>query len=433
MKAAGYGDLEDLAAGHCPDPQGLAAHQRAAAALLATRRGDPATARGLLESVLDAQVSAPGQMWHATFDAVPTGPVAWYDGWDPNSRSLVGLVLATGLATAAWPRTLVSRCRDVLAISCAAEEDCARIPVTYTNITLAHAASCAVAGIVTGDPSLTRLAASRAAEALEDLRRRGGMMEHASPTYGGVSLAAAAVLADTLPEPVTRDLLVALSAEVLVDFDPTLGEITGPWVRAYGLRLGTHVALTSAALARHHRLAPSPDAAHAEDWPMVSVVVATDAGRHLDQQMAQVPVRDIAGLGTVSVARSPMAIWGGLFVDPDAWHHQTFSATLHTPTAAIGLCDSRIAATADDGGLHLTVQPAATGQPAWLWGALPRPERYAAPPEHLVWSLDGDVELVSPRRLRVGPLTAIAPVDWGWDGEVATLPVQDLRLTLHPA
>lgn len=431
---SGYGAFESLAVTSTLLLDTLEPHQKAASALLWARGGEHARAHAALDAVFTTQVHAPGRPWDSTFAATPTGLIAWLDGWDPNSRSLVGLVLSAGLATCAWKPDLADRSLAVLVGLCYAEEVAARLPVTYTNIALAHAANCAVAGALTGDLYLTGLADGWVAALHADLTFRGGVMEHASPTYGGVALAAASLLADTLGPGPGSGLLAALSDAVLADFAPELGELTGPWVRAYGLRLYDHVALTGVALARHHRLTISPAAAHGDDWPMVSVIAATDAGRLLGLDRipamatgAQVRVsrRDIAELGTVTAARSGLVAWGGLAGPADAWHHQTYSSTVHTRTAALGLCDPRVAVRADGDGLHITIHAPSDGAPTWLWGTLPRPVRLVPPPAPgtpLAWRPAGAVQLVSPHGLQVGDALIISPTPWGWDGRTATLP-----------
>jgi hypothetical protein len=419
----------------------LAPHCRAALGLLAAPL-ETDVAVGLLDQVVAEQWDAPGQPWDASFGGTPTGPVAWIDGWDPNLRSLVGLMLAVGSETLggrpAWTAALVRAVE--------AEEAIGRLTPSYGNIAAAHAA-CALAGAnLTGSPSLLGIGSRWLGAIEEDLARRGGWCEHASPTYAGVCAAALAGAARWAPAGIERQRAERLArragAEIAAAWDPAVGELIGPFGRAYHLRGADHVAVTGLALAGAgvDAAEPAPGARHPEDWGWAAVLAHLDTARYIPDPPtgSRAAARTIEGFGEVTWASSPdgATAWGAVAGRPEDWHHQTVTASIHGGGGAAWLWHPAVAVRADGGGLAVEVHPAGDGNPTWLWGRLQRPGTVLMrPPEHLALRLSCQPETVGRRVAVPGAfrLELEQPPEVVWlvtsrDGP----PGYELRLTLTP-
>lgn len=379
----------------------LSPHCRGALALLAAPT-DPDLAVGMLDDVVASQWDAPGQPWNASFGGRPSGPVAWVDGWDPNMRSLVGLVLAVALESLgtrpAWSAALARAVR--------AEEATGRLTPSYGNIAAAHTACALAAATVAGDPSeadeLRALGSSWLRAVEDDVDARGGWCEHASPTYAGVCLAALAGAAHWAPEGEDRERAERLARragqEISSAWSPVVGDLIGPFGRAYHARCADHVAVSGLALAGAGAGAafPAPGARHAEDWGWAALLRHLGTARFVPgphppegtgtQPLSWARRRPVDGFGTLTRFDSPDGpfAWGAVEGRAEDWHLQTVTASVHGGGAAAWLWHPALVAAADRDGIGLDVRPAGDGHPDWLWGRLQRPPSgLFRPPDYL--------------------------------------------------
>ena len=343
----------------------------------------------ILDAVVASQWDAPGEPWDASFGGRPVGPVAWIDGWDPNLRSLVGLVLAVALETLGprpgWSRALRRAVR--------AEEGAGRLTPSYGNIAAAHTACAFGAAALGADADLADAASAWLTAVEEDVTTRGGWCEHASPTYAGVCLAALAGAARWAPAGADRQrggrLALRAGQELTGAWSTVVGDLIGPFGRAYHVRCADHVAVSGLALAGVGVDAAFPDAGarHPEDWGWAALLAHLGASAFVpppftvaDEESGATRAsrssrRDIAGFGTVTRFDSDAGAvaWGALEGRAPDWHAQTVTASIHGGGAAAWVWHPGVVAGADRDGLALDVRPAGDGHPDWLWGRLQRP------------------------------------------------------------
>lgn len=373
----------------------LAPHCQGALAVLAGMAGW-AGAAALLDRIVASQWDAPGQPWHGSFGGRPTGPIAWVDGWDPNLRSLVGLVLGAASETfgpkEAWT--------DALVLVVEAEEAAGRLPSSYGNIAAAHAASALGAARLTGRADLADIGGAWLERIEDDVAARGGWCEHASPTYAGVCVAALAAAArwaadvDTGAHERAERLGRQAAAELVGAWNSSVGDLIGPFGRAYHLPLTAHVAVSGLALAGGGvtAAAPSAGARHPEDWGWAAVLEAVDAASLFDPAPPSAgsawspSARTVEGFGAITQAARGHIVWGAVAGQAADWHHQTITASIHSPGTTGWLWHPSVSVTATTDGFEVSVREPGDGAPAWLWGSLSRPTRpLVEPPDHLAW------------------------------------------------
>lgn len=224
--------------------------------------GDHDRAEQALDAVLGQQYDAPGQPWHGTFVRFPEWPmpgdgaVEWVD-YDQNWRQFVGTALAVAVTDFALPATLSARARTAIDLAVSAEPP-DRVPPTYANIALLRAWLEAWAG------GTDCTYASSVADAFH---RHGCFVEHNSPTYYGIDLLALGLW----QRPDARDDLQALGSviehalwtDVARWWHADLGNLCGPYSRAYGMDLHSYVSGLGLALWCAGLPAPLPDLAEA--------------------------------------------------------------------------------------------------------------------------------------------------------------------------
>jgi hypothetical protein len=220
--------------------------------------GDRDRGQRVLGAVLDHQYDEPGQPWHGTFVRFPewappqAGAVEWVD-YDPNWRQFVGTALAVAVSDFALPPALESRARAAIELAVAAEPP-DRVPPTYANIALLRAWLEAWAG---------HTDATYAAAVADAFRRHGCFVEHNSPTYYGIDLLALGLWR----RPDSRADLRALGDEIDTGlwndvarwWHADLGNLCGPYSRAYGMDLHAYVSGLGLALWCAGLPAPLPD------------------------------------------------------------------------------------------------------------------------------------------------------------------------------
>lgn len=225
------------------------------------RRAEPSDlerAERALHAVIDHQYDAPGEAWHGTFVRFPEWPapgpgaVEWVD-YDPNWRQFVGTALAIAITDFTLSPPLVERARAAIALAVAAEPP-DRVPPTYANIALLRAWLEAWHG----SADTTYAAAVAAA-----FRRHDCFTEHNSPTYYGIDLLALGLWQrpDARPDlqRLGAEIETALWTDVARWWHAGLGNLCGPYSRAYGMDLHTYVSGLALALSCADLPAPLPD------------------------------------------------------------------------------------------------------------------------------------------------------------------------------
>ena len=209
--------------------------------------GDGARAEAALSAVLEQQYEEPGQPWHGTWVRFPEWPapidgaVEWID-YDPNWRQFVGTALAVAVSDFDLPSSLVSRARAAIGLAVASEPP-DRVPPTYSNIALLRAWLEAWSG--KDDDGY-------AAAVVEAFRRHGCFTEYGSPTYYGIDLLALGLWQrPDAPDELRQhgaELEVALWEDIARWWHAGLGNLCGPYSRAYGMDLSAYVSGLSLAL-----------------------------------------------------------------------------------------------------------------------------------------------------------------------------------------
>ena len=209
-------------------------------------RGDGDTAARIAEALLAIQYDDRGTPWDGTFARFlewpqpADGAVEW-DDYDPNWRQFVGISFALALR---HHRTLLgddlaSRLEGSIERAIAGEQATGRLHWHYTNIALQHAwllveAGETEAGEILGEKIWSRWSEHRA------------FPEYNSPTYDGVDLWALALWRGHSSSEVLgrfgAEMEAGLWHTVADRFHADLGNIAGPYTRAYGLDCERHVA-----------------------------------------------------------------------------------------------------------------------------------------------------------------------------------------------
>ncbi len=224
--------------------------------------GDQARAHQALLAVLDHQYDAPGQPWHGTFVRFPEwapprpGAVEWVD-YDPNWRQFVGTALAVAVTDFDLPETIDAKARDAIELAVTAEPP-DRVPPTYANIALLRAWLEAWSG---------RADDAYAAAVSEAFHRRGCFAEHNSPTYYGIDVLALGLWQRADAGADLRERGAALESALWADvarwWHAGLGNLCGPYSRAYGMDLHAYVGGLALAMWCAGLPAPLPDLAAA--------------------------------------------------------------------------------------------------------------------------------------------------------------------------
>ncbi len=295
-------------------------------ALDVASRGDDERTASVVSALLALQYEAPGTPWHGTFARFAEAPepregaVEWQD-YDPNWRQFVGIALRLLLTRypTALDAGLRSRVEDSIALAAAGEQASGRLTWWYTNIALQHAWLLVEAGLIAEGEEL-------AERVVEGWRQHGTFQEFSSPTYDGVDLWALALWRGHS----SSDRLRAWGAELEAGlwrtfagrFHAGLGNIAGPYTRAYGLDLHRYVGKVALLVAGGAGVdaAPLPDLdaetiAHGHDLQSLpSLVLAPpevpdDALAHLRAFQGERTVHDV--ISTWPTRREATAWLGG--------------------------------------------------------------------------------------------------------------------------
>lgn len=236
-------------------------------------RGDADTAGHVVDALLTVQYDTPGTPWHGSFPRflewpVPTDGAREWDDYDPNWRQFVGIALVLALR---HHGELIDddrrrRIEDAVALAVEGEQASGRLAWHYTNIGLQHAWLLVEAGAVEAGEALAEEITGR-------WREHRSFPEYNSPTYDGVDLWALALWrgqsSSARLQALGAELEAGLWTTVATRFHAGLGNIAGPYGRAYGLDLRRHVGKVALVMAAAGIDAPLPDplttAAHSHD------------------------------------------------------------------------------------------------------------------------------------------------------------------------
>ena len=216
------------------------------------RPGDLARAVTVLGAVLAHQYDRPRTSWHGTFARVaeapePTaGAVEWVD-YDPNWRQFIGTTLLAVLRHHERSLDPVFVTRIDAALDLAVRgEPVGRVGADYTNIALLKAVLEVEVGMRLADPALVTAGEQLASEVVARFERAGGPDEYNSPTYYGIDLLALALWRTTTASERLAawgaQLEAALWRDLAMFFHAGLGNLAGPFDRAYGLDMGRYLA-----------------------------------------------------------------------------------------------------------------------------------------------------------------------------------------------
>jgi hypothetical protein len=209
--------------------------------------GDRARAHTALTAVVGQQYDEPGAPWHGTFvrfpESPPPGPgaVEWVD-YDPNWRQFLGSALAVAITDFDVPPALRERADHAVRLAVDAEPP-ERVPPTYANVALLRTWLEAWCGWsdTTYETSV-----------VDAFRRHGCFTEYGSPTYYGIDVLALGLWqrADA-PDRLRQrgqELAAALWGDIARWWHAGLGNLCGPYSRAYGMDLASYVSGLALAL-----------------------------------------------------------------------------------------------------------------------------------------------------------------------------------------
>lgn len=216
------------------------------------RAGDAERAATVLSAVLSHQYDRPETPWHGTFARVAEAPepaagaVEWVD-YDPNWRQFVGTTLLAVLRhhERSLDPVLVARIDAALDVAVRGEP-AGRVGADYTNIALLKAVLEVEVGARFADPALVAAGEQLAGEVVARFERSGGPDEYNSPTYYGVDLLGLGLWRTCgASERLVRwgsQLEAGLWRDLALFFHAGLGNLAGPFDRAYGLDMRRYLA-----------------------------------------------------------------------------------------------------------------------------------------------------------------------------------------------
>jgi len=254
-----------------------------------------------IDAVIACQLDEPGAPWHGTyarfceFPAPAPGSVE-YLGYDPNWRQFVGTGFCLALLTAGdiLPRRTVDAMVESISLAVDAEPP-ERVSPAYSNIALMQAWLDGFAGDILDRPDVVSRGAHLAAQIVDRFDTHGTFDEWNSPTYYGIDLYALSLWRQHSPSPRLRHWGERLEAELWSDVAPwyhaDLGNVAGPYTRAYGMDMRRYVAALGPVDRTSGGPAPVPDLAgpfsHSHDLAIAPVAailgteVPPEARRHL--------------------------------------------------------------------------------------------------------------------------------------------------------
>lgn len=350
--------------------------------------GDRARAEATLFGLLAHQYDEPGAPWHGTFARFAewprpeAGAVMW-EGYDPNWRQFVGTAFALVLDEAEdrLDPGLAAALERSIALCVEGEPD-GRVTPAYSNIALMKAWLDGWAGQRAGDPGLSAAGDRLAHEVAERFARAGAFDEYLSPTYYGVDLLGLALWRERGTSARMRELGAQLESALWRDlaqfFHAGLGNLCGPWDRAYGADMTSYLGAVGLWWwpALGEGAAPVPDLTqpfeHSHDTllgvpaAVLGPAIPDDAAGPLQRFPGEHLVRREIGRRTITAWLAEDVMLGGQAGSPAAADDQFHPATGHwrLPGGGVGWfrirADGAVSATASEGALSITCDGAAT-------------------------------------------------------------------------
>ena len=226
--------------------------------------GDRERATRALDRLCDLQYDEPGSVWHGTFARFPEWPpprpgaVEWVD-YDPNWRQFLATTFTLCRRSFALPARLDERLGAAIDLAIAGEP-ADRVGAWYSNIALMKAWLDAEHG--------DRIAAEGfATEIVARFDEHGAFDEYNSPTYYGIDLFALGLWRSHASSPLLREAGARIEAALWTDvarwYHAGLGNLCGPYSRAYGMDLADYAGLLGLWMwdAAGRAAAPFPDLA----------------------------------------------------------------------------------------------------------------------------------------------------------------------------
>lgn len=242
------------------------------------RRGDAERAERVLGELCALQYDAPGTVFNGTFarfaewpDPPETGAIEWAD-YDPNWRQFLGTTFALILRHFDLSSSLADRMRAAIEHAIRGEPP-DRVAPTYSNIALMKA-------WLEEDETYAR-------SVLDAFDEHGAFAEYGSPTYYGIDLYALALWRHHPPTPRFQEwgerMWSTLWADVARWWHPGMGNLCGPYSRAYGMDMARYVGLLGL-------------------WMPEPVVPALDAPFEHSHDLTLAPAVELLGGGPRDVA-----------------------------------------------------------------------------------------------------------------------------------
>jgi hypothetical protein len=380
--------------------------------------------------LLSKQLHDKGKPWDGCFGANPVGPTAWRDGWDPNSRVLVSLLLCIGLQYQAWPSSIRDQVSTAALYAIRSELEQNRVPETYTNVAVSLAASCIYLGNYFSDADLYAYGQTLIEKVTALRTKLGGFHEFASPTYLGLSLLSAS-FAEQITENQTQ-LVNQLSSDLVRNWDSSINDFTGVSMRSYGPSVHTHYSLSLLALKPYLELNSYNPPNHLFDKSfegVFNILKPFNPERVTDRNPHSTSIPGVVAI--TSASHSNIFHLEAATYAPNTWHHQAVSASLHVPGAALTLRHPSVSAAVEGTRLHWhrhsTLE---SGNPDWLWGGLQRPDTKLKPQDTPLLVEGYNLKLIDSKHIQLGQVTLEANPPLLTSGSTLTLNSEEGSLTV---
>jgi len=364
-----------------------------------------------LQKLLSTQIKDRSRPWDGCFAASPSGNIPWQDGWDPNSRALVSLLLCIGLAHDRWPENIRAKALEAALYAAKAEVAQNRLPYTYTNVAVSLAATCSYLGSHFGEADLGEYSLDLIDRITLDRVQRDGFSEFSSPTYLGLSLLGASFMEQFTGNNLT--LVDQLSSDLADCWSPDIFDFVGTSMRSYGPSVHTHFSLSMLALGSHASEAMYNAPSHTGDSffrTAFDLIKPFNPARGYVRSDAGKTISGVASLTRSRIASS--AHLEAVTFEAGMWHHQATSVSVHTKGGALVLRHPSIEASVRGGSVewHRRSSAQEDGNPLWLWGALNRPVKQPHQFDQAISTQGWNISLLDSTHIQVGMSTfKVAP------------------------
>ena len=382
-----------------------------------------------LQDLILSQNKEVGKPWDGCFGASPIGGIAWQNGWDPNSRVLVSVLLCIGLAHDRWPEEIRKTAKAAALYAIRAEIAQNRLPHTYTNVSISMAAACFYLAVHLFDTDLGNYSLNLIEEITSDRAQRGGFFEFGSPTYLGLSLLSASFLEQLMGRYLT--LVDQLTSDIANCWSTDIQDLVGTSMRTYGPSIYTHFSLSMLALGPHIGKELDEPLLHVEDTTFrtaFELVKPFDPARVTVSRKTTNTISQVATI-TRNKAGKPFHLEVSNFTE-GVWHHQATSASVHTKGGALILRHPSIEAKVINDSIEWspkTIQE--DGNPLWLWGGLSRPDMGTRCTNPLIITEGWNVKRLDKSHIQVGGITFMITSPFSLDESALRLQSTEGSLT----